>query len=149
MVWYWLPSDPYDLDGGECPICNEWCNSVPAYHEQIRLQREVWDLGHAIGSLPCRERMEKPHNRELMASGCEPTEYWNLYWRWKADQRANTQRTHFIHSLVAYEKLKDVERFHWVWFSDNRGRKYQRGSQLNYLGNDSSRSQILFDPHLH
>ena len=32
-----------------------------------------------------------------------------------------------------------------MWFNDSRGRKYQRGSQLNYLGNDVSRSQILFD----
>ena len=34
---------------------------------------------------------------------------------------------------------------YWVWFNDARGRKYQRGGQLNYLGNDVSRSQILID----
>ena len=27
-------------------------------HEQVALQHQIWDLGHPIGSLPCRERME-------------------------------------------------------------------------------------------
>ena len=91
-------------------------------HEQVALQQQVWDLGHAIGSLPCRERLEKPNNRKCMNEGMEPTEYWNRYWRWKGDQRQNTQRTHFINSLVGYRKLKDADRFYWVWFNDSRGR---------------------------
>ena len=47
--------------------------------------------------------------------------------------------------MVGYQRLKDADKFYWVWFNDARGRKYQRGSQLNYLGNDVSRSQIVFD----
>ena len=132
----------------ECVLGSlNYLQSVPFQfnHEQVELQRQVWDLGHPIGALPCRERMEQPNNRKCMAEGMEPTAYWNLYWRWKGDQRANTQRTHFINSMVGYRKLKDAERFYWVWFNDSRGRKYQRGSQLNYLGNDVSRSQIVFD----
>ena len=90
-------------DANECVLGSlNYLQSIPFKfnHEQIALQREVWDLGHEIGALPCRERMEKPMNRKLMSEGMDPTEYWNLYWKWKGDQRANTQRTHFINSLA-------------------------------------------------
>ena len=66
-------------------------------HDQI-MQREIWDLGHPIGALPCRERMERPHNAKLMAEGIDPTDYWNLYWKWKETsvrtRNARTSSTH-------------------------------------------------------
>ena len=129
-------------------------------HEQIALQREIWNLGHAIGGLPSRDRMERPSDREFRERRKETgeqqsTAFWNAYWKYKGDQRKNTRRSHFINSMVAYDRLKEAERLFWVWFDDHRGRKYQRGAQLSFLGASVNRTQVMFDraapmaPHLH
>ena len=144
----WERWDSQMRDAHPCVLGSiNYLQSIPFRfnHEQIALQREVWDLGHEIGGLPCRERMEQPVDQWFKEQGLGPTAYWTAYWKWKADGRKTAQRTQFIHGLISYERLKDAEKLYWVWFQDNRGRCYQRGAQLNYLGGDVARSQILFD----
>ena len=119
-------------------------------HWIFELQQEIWDLGHEIGSLPCRERMERPsdawYRQQAAEKGTQQSSaYWTAFWKFKADQRKNTRRQHFINSLVTYQRMKDFERIWFVWFSDNRGRKYQRGAQINYQGADVNRAQLMFD----
>ena len=58
-----------DATAHECVLGSlNYLQSIPFQfnHEQVALQQQVWDLGHAIGSLPCRERLEKPNNRKCM-----------------------------------------------------------------------------------
>ena len=128
-----------------------FCRSL----EQIQLQAQVWDLGHEIGKLPCRERMPRPVDQEFKQQGLGPTAFWHAHWKYKGDQRKNTQRIKFIHNLSAHAQLtksfagvncaKPDERFHFVHYVDSRGRIYQRGAQLNYQASDVQRSQLLFD----
>ena len=111
-------------------------------HDQVALQRKVWELGISIGDLPARDRLAKPSNQKV--EGKTPSDYWKAMWEWRADKRKNTARTKFVHMLMAYERVKNFEKLHWVWYSDYRGRKYQRGAQLSYIGGDVFRSQLCF-----
>lgn len=105
--------------------------------EQVELQEECWELGIGVGQLPPRDRLEKPHRKQH-----ETGDYWKLFWQWRADQRKNAIRTRFIHSLVGWKRLEEFDRFWFVWHMDFRGRLYQRGSQINYLGSDPFRTQL-------
>ena len=111
---------------------------------QLSLQKEVWDLGFGVGSLPPRERMEKPVDQEFKEKGLGPTAYWSAHYAWKADRRLNSARTKFIHAQVGWSRLEGWEDLYFVWFMDYRGRMYQRGSHINYLGGEVFRTQLDF-----
>ena len=118
-------------------------------HDGFELLRQVWDLGYEVGSLPCRERLEKPVDAEYRKrrkdGEQQSSAFWAAYWKYKADQRKNSLRTLFIHAIAAFEQLKTIEKVWFVWFFDQRFRMYQRGSQLSMMSPDWIRSQIMFD----
>ncbi|MGB0352028.1 MAG: DNA-directed RNA polymerase [Synechococcus sp.] len=114
-------------------------------HAQIALQRAIWALGHEIGGLPTRDRLDAPVDHEYRDKGLGPSAYWRAQWRYKADRRKDGARTKYIHAQVAYDRLAGHERLFWVWFMDYRGRKYPRGSQLNYSGGELFRTQLQFE----
>lgn len=119
-------------------------------YDQCDLIRSVWDRGHGVGSLPPRDPMEKPsddaYRQKAKALGeQQATAYWNHYWKWKADQRKNGQRTQTVHNFVATDKLKPWEKLWFTGKKDHRGRFYPYGSAINYQGNDHTQSQLTFN----
>ena len=116
--------------------------------EQVALQQEVWRLGRSIGSLPPRDRMERPGVSAEQKQDFSPEakrDYWASFYRWKADQRLNSSRAKFLHGQATINRLGDADRFYLAWHSDHRGRLYQRSSHLTYTGgSDVFRSQLQF-----
>ena len=89
------------LDAHPCVLgSHNWQQSVAFNidYDQCDLIRSVWDRGHGVGSLPARDPMEKPiddeYRQKAKALGQQQaTAFWSHFWRWKADQRKNGQRT--------------------------------------------------------
>ena len=113
-------------------------------HAQIDLQRSCWELGHGVGDLPKRERMQRPSDKRFKQEKLGPEAYWRAHWEWKADQRKDPQRSRFVNGLVAYERVKAFTNLYLVHHLDHRGRIYSRGSQLNIQGGDVYRSSFRF-----
>ena len=114
-------------------------------HDQFDLLRHCWQLGHAIGSMVSRERVERPLDHEYKLKGLGPTAYWQAQYKYLADRRLDGQRTAMIHAFAAYERLKQFEKIYFVYYHEPRGRLLQRGSQLNYQSNKLVRSALTFD----
>ena len=114
-------------------------------HDQWDLLRNIWSLGHAIGSMPPRHRVERPKDHEYRIAGLGPTAYWQAHYKWKADRRLDGQRTQFILAMAGYERLKKAENLYFVCYQEGRGRTLQRSSQLNYQSNKLVRSALMFE----
>ena len=121
-------------------------------HHVMKVQWQLWENGHAVGHLPCKDRMKRPVNAEYKDKG--GTKYWADMYRWRQDQSNNVHRTRFLRSRVVYDKLKAEPKMFFAWSSDFRGRKSMRGGSVNFQGNDVYRSQLQFhegsmlQPHL-
>jgi len=113
-------------------------------HQQMAVAQALWNLGHPVGGLPKRERLEEPVDQWYKEQGLGPSAYWKAVWQWKSDQRKDPARSSFIHAAIAYEKLKGAEVLHWVWSMDHRGRLYAKGAQLNPQNGDHFRSMVQF-----
>lgn len=113
-------------------------------HAQVDLQRSCWELGHEVGSLPKRDRMPRPVDKEYKVRQLGPEAYWKAHWEWKADQRKDPQRSRFVNALIAYERVKTFTDLYLVHHLDHRGRVYSRGAQLNIQGGDVYRSSFRF-----
>ena len=113
--------------------------------DQIELQRECWERNISVGALPKRDRMEEPSKRQYILQELPLRDFWAEYWKWKADQKLNPIRTKFIHSLMGWQKVQHHPRHFFVWHMDYRGRLYQRGSGINYMGSDPFRTQLQFE----
>ena len=113
--------------------------------DQVELQEQVFDEGHAVGALPSRDRLEKPSKRDYIVKELPLEQFWKDHWAWVADQALNPIRTKFIHSLLSWRKLDDYQSLHFVWHMDYRGRLYQRSSGINYLSSDPFRTQLQFE----
>lgn len=113
-------------------------------HEMVDLLTSVWELGHSIGKVPRRERLPEPMDHDYRIRGLGPSAYWKALWEYKADRRLNGSRSQIISSMVAYTKLCDADKLHFVWRMDHRGRLYSRGAQLNPQSVDHFRAQLQF-----
>lgn len=118
--------------------------AMSADWELIHVQKECWRQSISIGALPPRDRMEKPIDAEFKREGRGPSAFWQANWEWRADRRKNTDRAKFIHCMSAWDKLSNADQIYFVWHTDYRGRMYQRGSQINFMGSDVFRSQLRF-----
>jgi len=114
-------------------------------HQQMAVTQALWNLGHAIGRLPKRDRLSEPVDQWYKEQGLGPSAYWKAVWQWKADQRRDPARSAFIHGAIAYEKLKDAATLHWVWSMDHRGRLYAKGAHLNPQSSDHFRALVQFE----
>ena len=111
---------------------------------QMALLEACWNLGHSVGDVPCRERLQEPVDAEFKALGLGPSAYWKAVWRWKSDQRKDGIRSRIINTFVAGRRLEDHEDLWFVHHLDHRGRVYCRGAQLNPQGPDHQRSLLHF-----
>jgi len=112
--------------------------------QQLALTQAVWSLGHAIGSLPRRDRLDEPVDAWYREQGLGPSAYWKAVWKWKSDQRRNPARSSFINGVIACEKLADAQQLYFVWTMDHRGRCYAKGAQINPASADHHRSLLQF-----
>jgi DNA-directed RNA polymerase len=113
-------------------------------HAQVALTEACWNLGHEIGALPKRDRISEPVDAEFREQGLGPSAYWKAVWKWKSDQRKDSQRSRFINALIAYHRLEEAPAIWFVWHMDHRGRLYSRGAQLNIQGPDHLRCMTQF-----
>lgn len=113
---------------------------------QLEVLATAWERGHAIGTLPARERMAEPVDQEFKEKGLGPSAYWKAVWKWKADKRIDSARSSVVNALITQQRLaqEPTDTLHWVWHMDHRGRFYGRGAQLNPQGPDHFRSLIQF-----
>lgn len=114
-------------------------------HVQFALIEAVWNLGHAIGGVPSRERLKEPQDAWYKAQGLGPSAYWKAMWQYKGDRRQDGARSRLVNGLVAYHRLEDHDTIHLPWHIDHRGRLYSRGGQINPQGPDHWRSTLQFE----
>ena len=115
-------------------------------HQIMELQQQLWQLNHAVGSLPPRDRVSYPLKAEyLLMPEDGLKKFWDHHWKWKQDKRRNGQRSDFIHGQITYDRLKEQPRMWFTWKKDRRGRCYQEGGNTGYLKADAWRSQLQSD----
>ena len=113
-------------------------------HLQVRAVEWAWEQGHQIGEMPSRNVMAEPNKKEIILSGGEASEYWERFYRWRADVGRNGARSKVINTLVGYQRIKDFPEVYYAWRMDRRGRFYPMAGGLNYQEADHYRSMVEF-----
>ena len=145
-----IPPEHWNISTASCRDCVLGAlnilqeNALSFNHWTIELQKQIWNLNHAIGKLPTRDRVAAPSMAEFKANNPEGDlgKFWDLVFKAKQDRRLNGLRTDFIHGQVAYERLKEYERIFFTWRMDRRGRCMQVGGNVGYLKAEPWRAQL-------